>query len=612
VVPERRCDIVMKGGITSGIVYARAVTELSKDYRFVNVGGTSAGAIAACVAAACQRGALDGHPDPWATLEAIPDWLGKSDTAGNTNLLRLFPPARKTRPLFALFLAAISHPKSTAPLEIPLAAMRTYKKFALLGALPGLLVLVGTFVSIAPHALVGRAILVLLLALCGVAFAVTGALIGTAAAFLLTIPNQLKKTLFGTCTGSWIGAEPKTPPGPNDPQPLTPWLADKIDEAAGKTSGEPLTFGELWGTNPNEREVVLQTFTTCLTLGRPFRVPFAPDEHFQFKPSEWKRLFPERVVTALAGKDWKDHEHTLHPLPPAEQLPVVVAARLSLSFPILLSAVPLYDMQDKQLWFSDGGICSNFPLHFFDTPLPRWPTFGLDLQDTTDEHSDPIWMPETNEEAERPPEQPVTDVVSLGSWILETAMDWHDNVTVAQPGYRDRVATIYFRPGEGGLNLNMPQDLITRLGDRGRDAGAKLAGRFTPAWDAKDAPVLSWDNHRWVRYRTALATVEPFLANVLKGWADNTTLEQLFAGFIPPAIPPGQRTYAEIAADPKHSYGAFDPGQAALAKDATEAIVKLAEDWMQKRGTDIPEPVSPSLQVNAPTPAPDLRITPAP
>ena len=58
-----------------------------------------------------------------------------------------------------------------------------------------------------------------------------------------------------------------------------------------------------------------------------------------------------------------------------------VAARLSLSFPVLLSAIPLYDEQGTQHWFSDGGICSNFPLHFFDSPLPRWPTFGLDLQD---------------------------------------------------------------------------------------------------------------------------------------------------------------------------------------------------------------------------------------
>ena len=50
--PERSCDVVMKGGITSGIVYPEAIHELSRDYRFRSIGGTSAGAIAAAATAA--------------------------------------------------------------------------------------------------------------------------------------------------------------------------------------------------------------------------------------------------------------------------------------------------------------------------------------------------------------------------------------------------------------------------------------------------------------------------------------------------------------------------------------------------------------------------------
>ncbi|MGB6519619.1 MAG: patatin-like phospholipase family protein, partial [Candidatus Cybelea sp.] len=45
------CDVVMKGGIASGVVYPGAVYELSKTYRFRNIGGTSAGAIAATLTA---------------------------------------------------------------------------------------------------------------------------------------------------------------------------------------------------------------------------------------------------------------------------------------------------------------------------------------------------------------------------------------------------------------------------------------------------------------------------------------------------------------------------------------------------------------------------------
>ena len=50
------CDLVMKGGITSGIVYPNAVLALAKRYRFKNIGGTSAGAIAAAATAAAALG----------------------------------------------------------------------------------------------------------------------------------------------------------------------------------------------------------------------------------------------------------------------------------------------------------------------------------------------------------------------------------------------------------------------------------------------------------------------------------------------------------------------------------------------------------------------------
>ena len=38
--PTDECDIVMKGGVTSGIVYPYAILELARRYRFCSVGGT--------------------------------------------------------------------------------------------------------------------------------------------------------------------------------------------------------------------------------------------------------------------------------------------------------------------------------------------------------------------------------------------------------------------------------------------------------------------------------------------------------------------------------------------------------------------------------------------
>ena len=53
---HRYCDLVMKGGITSGIVYPNAVLVLAREFRFKNIGGTSAGAIAAAATAAAALG----------------------------------------------------------------------------------------------------------------------------------------------------------------------------------------------------------------------------------------------------------------------------------------------------------------------------------------------------------------------------------------------------------------------------------------------------------------------------------------------------------------------------------------------------------------------------
>jgi hypothetical protein len=54
--PELECDIVMKGGITSGVIYPLAVCELAQIYKLRSVGAASAGAIAAAAAAAAEAG----------------------------------------------------------------------------------------------------------------------------------------------------------------------------------------------------------------------------------------------------------------------------------------------------------------------------------------------------------------------------------------------------------------------------------------------------------------------------------------------------------------------------------------------------------------------------
>src|SRR5467141_4181901 len=71
--PEKNCDLVMKGGVTSGVVYPKAIFELSKEYRFSSIGGTSAGAIAAVATAALGKsGAAKWLAIFWVWLREFP------------------------------------------------------------------------------------------------------------------------------------------------------------------------------------------------------------------------------------------------------------------------------------------------------------------------------------------------------------------------------------------------------------------------------------------------------------------------------------------------------------------------------------------------------------
>ena len=68
-------DLTMQGGTTSGVVYPLAVCDLATAFRFRNVGGASAGAIAAALTAAAELGRSERvrHPESTPTPEPSPD-----------------------------------------------------------------------------------------------------------------------------------------------------------------------------------------------------------------------------------------------------------------------------------------------------------------------------------------------------------------------------------------------------------------------------------------------------------------------------------------------------------------------------------------------------------
>lgn len=507
--PQDECDIVMKGGITSGVVYPLAVVELARKYRLRSIGGTSAGAIAAGLTAAAElrrrRGSLAGFEE----LARLPEFLQK-------NLTSLFQPTPATRPLFEVLLTWIGPGGVWRKIGRSLAtAIRSQLLAFMGGAVLGLLLFL---LLVALPATVLRPVwagLVLFL------FILAGGWGAAMVACGIRGYRAIEKNAFGLCSG--LGTDASRPA-------LTPWLAATLDRIAGKAPDDkkPLIFGDLWGVGGSEdREIDLQVMTTNLTHGWPMRLPFVSRE-LLFDPTELRAFFPERIVqwmedhpSAEAVKRGPVPPPNLRYLPDPADLPVVVAARMSLSFPVLISAIPLYaadflwnaekeawETHFKRCWFSDGGIGSNFPVHFFDQLVPSRPTFGINLRPfredrpRQDDESKNVWFPSATGQGVRPTFTPISDLFSFIAAILGTMQNWVDNTQMRLPGYRDRVVHVHLTDDEGGMNLAMPPERIRALTARGQAAGRKIVAEF------------DWDRHRWTRYRSVMDQLREKLAGM--------------------------------------------------------------------------------------------------
>jgi predicted acylesterase/phospholipase RssA len=500
-VPEEECDLVMRGGVTSGAVYPTALWEISKRYRLRNVGGASAGAIAAVGAAACEYRRRE---DP----AAFDRLRNLSEEIVEEGFVRgLFQPKKETRLAFDIGLQLVSSPepysrrvvravgnvvrRRTRSLVqgiifvVVWAAAVSAAALALAGVGPTGLGIVG-LVLLAVLALAGIGLLVVALALRG---------------FALDVNRALLQEGFGLCRGASEDGYPED-------SGLTDWLHKTIQSCAGRNADDPpLTFRDLQGRDPEDPLVSLRLVTTDLSRSRPVVLPLPPSDPdeppYLFEQTEFDRLFPPAVVGYLVdGSTPRGRTSEGKPLYelPGLDLPVVVAARLSLSFPVLMETVPLWrkDGPDGELvchTMSDGGISSNFPIHFFDALLPGRPTFGLDLQ--------PLRASAERVEMSRGPRRPLFDTVSdlatFGTQIVNAARNWRDNMQAELPGYRDRVCQIRLAKDEGGLNLEMNREVVERLIGTGHAAGRLVVGHSSAEW---------WDVHRLTRYRMLMQMLQ--------------------------------------------------------------------------------------------------------
>ena len=625
------CDLVMKGGITSGVVYPSAIARLADQYRLRNIGGASAGAIAAGAAAAAEyrRQTDPGHPMVgFDRLAGLGKELG-SPAAGasskHSRLFHLFAPTPLSAPLFSV-LAEMLNRRSWA-------ARVAFGVLALLRAFPAALfvglVLSGLALTPLVAGLAAGTASPLGSPLGGLASvlaigAVTAFTAATVLAFALYrslgyFARVMSEQDFGLCTGMRA-------PGSKEPAALTQWLHDLFQSVAGKPADAPLTFGDLrrivFKETPGDPGIVLRVMTTCLTAGRPYTLPI--EERLFFDPVELGMFFPAEVVAWMtahsraqrdredAGVDELARAHTvgdearpLLPIPAPDDFPVIVAIRMSLSFPILLSAIPLHRlsvMKEDETWtpcferlyFTDGGVCSNLPIHLFDSPMPAWPTFAINLRDDLPEGSpDPDRVvPPRRGRSYQGDRYTISREPSLGATlsflaaIVNTMQNWRDMLQRAAPGSRERVFTVRHTKAEGGLNLDMQAPAIEALSRSGELAAEEIEDSFRPpAGTPPDAD--DWHYHRWVRLRLLL----PLLREVLTELASETRASHprpSVADFLTASPPPMGRSYELNAASRAAAWALVD----GLASAALEV------------------PADANFERTSPRPAGALRVTP--
>ncbi len=403
-------------------------------------------------------------------------------------------------------------------------------------------------------------------------------------------------------------------------------------------------------TLPRDRLVNLELMTSELVHGISMRFPLRPRDvrDDTGRPLIFLRrsdlegpnglLLPLPVIDALCSepaqpaRDVSSGELVtdLHPMPMPWDLPVLFAVRLSMALPALFQSIRMYrnevsrvvrddfgaritrDNQAmcyppssetawvQELWMSDGGITSNFPIHFFDNPLPLWPTLGINLgkHPRGFGHQD-VWLPSDAQARTSVPGLLGRSMLSFGAAVFNTAMSWRDTSQTFMPAFRGRVAWVRQRSDEGGSNLFMDRERISALALRGAMAGARLSRRF-----AADG---HWRRHQWLRMRvslgnlsslesrTAVSMAEPVYQDILaNGWAQVQRIQAAMAGAADPnpAVPTGGH---------EDVLPWFEP-QPRFWTDAGPTVASLVTSPGADPDSD--------LNRTVPTPAPDLRQVP--
>jgi NTE family protein len=156
---------------------------------------------------------------------------------------------------------------------------------------------------------------------------------------------------------------------------------------------------------------------------------------------------------------------------PAEvdELPVADAVRASASIPFFFQPCMLSVPGRKgQLYLTDGGMLSNFPIDVFDrrdAQRPRWPTFGVKLSA----------KPDANLLAPAPS---IRGVVRFGLALVSTMTNAHDQMHLDDPSVVDR--TVFVETfGVKATDFHLDAPTRDKLFGSGLGAGKKFLGGWS-------------------------------------------------------------------------------------------------------------------------------------
>jgi NTE family protein len=170
----------------------------------------------------------------------------------------------------------------------------------------------------------------------------------------------------------------------------------------------------------------------------------------------------------------------------SDDFEVARAVRMSISIPYFFMPVKIAEKPNKRVrhWVVDGGLLSNFPIRYFDSPpgeAPPWPTFGLLL-----------WEPT----AGQPHYERIRSLISMTRAMVRTMNTAHDRKALEEADLK-RIVKI-------PTGKYSATDFDLRPADREwlHDSGYRAAREFLAGW--------SWDKYLAER-RAMTAEIEPSL-----------------------------------------------------------------------------------------------------